>query len=507
MIKTKKHYIFLFSIFSIILFTQKIFSQKVTQIHLIHANELSYNKKIGKDIKRLIGDIILKHDSTYLYCDSAYLNDSSNNVKAFSNVHIKDSDTLNLFGDFLNYDGNTKIAEMHKNVKLIDNRATLFTDDLYFDRNTKIANYYNGGKIIDGKNELTSIKGYYHTNEKEFYFKKNVIVKSSDYILNSDTLKYNTISKIVYILGPSTLIGEGNDIYCEDGWYNTNTEKTLLKKNACIKKKAHSIKADSIFFDNINKIGKAYQNIILKDTVQKIILKGNYLYFNDSLRYNFITDKAIAILYNNDSLFLHADTLKSILDSTKKTKYFFAYNKLRFFSKDIQGKCDSMSYKIEDSTITLYHEPVLWTEENQITADSITLKVADKEIKNMSLYNSALIVSQDDTMKYNQIKGKNMKAFFNNNKINKINVMGNSQTIYFVREEDGTLIGVNKSVSSKMTILLSDSKVQEIKYFENPEADLYPEKDLSPKDILLKGFIWLQDLRPKNKDDIFIKEK
>ena len=166
-----------------------------------------------------------------------------------------------------------------------------------------------------------------------------------------------------------------------------------------------------------------------------------------------------------------------------------------------------MSYKIEDSTITLYHEPVLWTEENQITADSITLKVADKEIKNMSLYNSALIVSQDDTMKYNQIKGKNMKAFFNNNKINKINVMGNSQTIYFVREEDGTLIGVNKSVSSKMTILLSDSKVQEIKYFENPEADLYPEKDLSPKDILLKGFIWLQDLRPKNKDDIFIKEK
>ena len=507
MIKTKKHYIFLFSIFFIILFTQKIFSQKVTQIHLIHANELSYNKKIGKDIKRLIGDIILKHDSTYLYCDSAYLNDSSNNVKAFSNVHIKDSDTLNLFGDFLNYDGNTKIAEMHKNVKLIDNRATLFTDDLYFDRNTKIANYYNGGKIIDGKNELTSIKGYYHTNEKEFYFKKNVIVKSSDYILNSDTLKYNTISKIVYILGPSTLIGEGNDIYCEDGWYNTNTEKTLLKKNACIKKKAHSIKADSIFFDNINKIGKAYQNIILKDTVQKIILKGNYLYFNDSLRYNFITDKAIAILYNNDSLFLHADTLKSILDSTKKTKYFFAYNKLRFFSKDIQGKCDSMSYKIEDSTITLYHEPVLWTEENQITADSITLKVADKEIKNMSLYNSALIVSQDDTMKYNQIKGKNMKAFFNNNKINKINVMGNSQTIYFVREEDGTLIGINKSVSSKMTILLSDSKVQEIKYFENPEADLYPEKDLSPKDILLKGFIWLQDLRPKNKDDIFTKEK
>ena len=121
------------------------------------------------------------------------MNDSSNNVKAFSNVHIKDSDTLNLFGDFLNYDGNTKIAEMHKNVKLIDNRATLFTDDLYFDRNTKIANYYNGGKIIDGKNELTSIKGYYHTNEKEFYFKKNVIVKSSDYILNSDTLKYNTI--------------------------------------------------------------------------------------------------------------------------------------------------------------------------------------------------------------------------------------------------------------------------------------------------------------------------
>lgn len=507
MIRTEKIQLLIFINLVLIFFSGKIFSQKETQIHLEQANELSYDKKIGKDIRRLIGEVILRQDSTYLYCDSAYLDDNSNNVKSFGNVRIKDSDTLNLYGDFLKYNGNTKIAEMHNNVKLVDNRATLFTDDLNFDRNTKIANYYNGGKIIDEKNELTSIKGDYHTNEKEFYFKKNVIVKNSDYILNSDTLKYNTISKIVYILGPSTLVGEGNNIYCEDGWYNTNSERTLLKKNACIKKEEHTIRADSIFFDSKNKLGKAYQNICLTDTVQKIILKGNYLYFNDSLRYNFITDKALAILYSNDSLFLHADTLKSVIDSSKKIKYFYAYNKLKFFSKDIQGKCDSLIYKVEDSTITLFHEPIIWTEENQLTADSIKLKIVEKQIRTMSLFNSAFIISQDDSVKFNQIKGKNMKAFFENNKMHKINVMGNSQTIYFLREEDGSLLGINKSESSKMTILLSDNKVQNIKYFESPEANLYPEKDLSPKEILLKNFIWLDKFRPKNKKDIFIKDK
>ncbi len=502
-----KLYILVLLFFSLFL-SSKIFCQKYTKIHLIHADELTYNKKLGENIRRLIGDVIFKHDSTFLYCDSAYLDDETNNVKAFSNVHIKVSDTLNLYGDILNYNGNTQIAEIHNNVKLIDKHTTLITDNLIYNRKTKIATYYKRGNIIDKKNQLTSIKGYYHTDKKEFFFSDSVVVISPENIINSDTLMYNTISKITYFYGHSTMKSKENFISFEQGWYNTMSDISQLKKNIYIinlVNKSQTLSCDSIYYEPQNGIEKAFKNVTLTDTIQNIILKGNLLYYYKNLGYSIITDSALAIIIkNNDSLFLHADTLKSTFDSTQTAKKFYAYYKIKFYRKDIQGMCDSLVYKIQDSTISLYNKPVLWSDKNQLSADSIKIKVNNKEIKTMSLFNSSFIISQDSTKTYNQIKGKNMIGYFYDNKLKKIKVKGNAQTLYFVRENNGELIGINKTISSNMIILFLDNKIASTKYLDHPDATLHPKKELSAKDILLKGFKWVKEKRPEKTSDTFI---
>ncbi|MCD4746915.1 MAG: organic solvent tolerance protein OstA [Bacteroidales bacterium] len=481
-----------------------IYAQQTTKITLVKANDLKYDKRLGENIQRLIGNVILKHDTTYLYCDSAYWNEITNSFDGFGNVHIKVSDTLDIYGDILNYNGNTKIAELHKNVKLIDKRAILTTDILIYDRKTRIAHYFTGGKIVDDENVLTSKIGYYFTDRKEAFFKDSVVLVNPKYIMNSDTLMYNTVNETAFFYGPSTIVSEENYIYCENGWYNTQTDKSQFKKNAYLINNEQTLRGDSLYYDRVRGYGEAYDNVSIIDTVQDMIITGNYGEFLRKKGYAFVTDSALAILTDkNDSLFLHADTLIINFDSTQTAKNLFAYYKAKFFRRNIQGMCDSLVYKLQDSTINLYNEPVLWSNENQLTADSIKIIISNNEIDSMAMFNSSFIISKDDTASFNQVKGRNMIGYFKNNELSKIQVTGNCETIYFVREEDGNIIGINKALSANMMIFLLNNDIQTITYIDKPNAVLYPEKDLTQEELFIRGFKWIEDKRPLNKSDIF----
>ena len=479
-------------------------AQRKTKVILERANDLKYDKRIGENIQRLIGDVVLRQDSTWFYCDSAYLNTKENNFDAFGNVKINVNDTLDIYGDVLNYDGKTRIAIMHHNVKLVDNRATLTTDHLKYNRNTGIAYYKTGGRIVSEENVLTSVIGHYYTGSKEFFFKTNVVLTNPDYIMHSDTLVYNTNTDISYFYGPTTITGKENVIYCEDGWYNTILDISQVKKNACITHNEQTMFGDSIYYDRNRKYGEAFENITIIDTLQDIIVKGNYAEIDRLNGYGYVTDSTLAIMIDKtDSLFIHSDTLKFVMDSAGEVRKIFAYYKVKIFRQDIQGMCDSMTYVVADSTISLYYDPVIWSDENQLTSDTIKIVYANKEIDTMVLYNSCFIVSRDDISTYNQIKGKIMVAYFKDNRIYKITVSGNSQTIYFIREEDGSLIGVNKAISSKMLIFIENNEIKTITYINRPDAVLYPENELAPQDLILKGFKWIGDKRPLTKNDIF----
>ena len=504
MLKAVK-YLFIFAMI-LVWSLQQIHAQKTTKVKLIRANELLMDDHFNKDIQRLIGNVVMLHDSTYFYCDSAWLNRKANNFLAFSKVHIVVSDTLEIFGDSLIYDGATRVADLHGNVKLVDNRATLTTNHLTYDRKTRIAYYYTGAVIVSDSNVLTSRVGHYYTDDKEVYFRDQVVLTNPDYVMKSDTLKYNTVSKTSWFFGPSTIVGEEDSIYCEDGWYNTELDVSRLKRNVFVQHNEQILMGDTVFYRRSPRYGMAESNVVLHDTDQDVYVMGHFAEYDEDLNYAFVTDSALAIMpEKKDSLFLHADTMWMLTNDRGKAQLMKAYYKVKYFRQDLQGMCDSLVYHFSDSTIIMYNEPVMWSEENQLTSDSVTIVIRNNEIDSMVLHGSCFIISEDDSIydHYNQIKGLTMIAYFKDNELVKIKVTGNAETLYFLREEDRSLIGIQKAISNRMIIYLDSNQIRGFTYIDKPDGAIHTVDELSEQDLILRDFKWLDDRRPLKKEDIF----
>ncbi len=477
------------------------FSQQTHKINH-DADNMEFDKNLADGAYRLLGNVVFRHEGAVMYCDSAYFYSTTNSLDAFNNVYINQGDSLHLYGDVLYYDGNTRKARVRKNVKLVSKETNLLTDALDFNLKTNVGYYTTGADIINGQNELTSWEGYYYSNSKMYFFKDTVIIKNPDYNIYSDTLKYNTISNIAYFLGPTEIISDSNYIYCEDGWYNTETNISLLKDNARLQNPRQTIKGDSLYYERESGYGEAYCNVELVDTEQKIILKGNFATYNQSAEDAMITDRAELIqITDTDSIYIHADTLTSEVDTSgyKIVKGFYG---VKMFKTNLQGKCDSMSYSFSDSIIRLYYEPVLWSDENQLTSEYIEIRTKNNKIDQLHLIKLAFIISQEDTVKFNQIKGKDMVCYFKDNELYRVNVNGNGQTIYYPKDKN-EVIGVNKAESSDLVIFLKGNKVQEIIFYTKPDATLYPLDKAPQNELRLKDFVWLEKYRPANKEDIF----
>jgi lipopolysaccharide export system protein LptA len=499
-IRYGQYILLLFAFFSM----NMVLAQSKSKVFFEQADAFKFDKNIGEDVQRLIGHVIIRQDSTLFYCDSAWLNDKTNSFEAFSKVHIHVNDTVNVFSDRLIYNGNTKIAELFDHVKLLDKNTVLTTEHLIYNRITKTALYDAGGKIVNKENTLTSVIGLYFTPIRTFHFRKDVVLVNPDNETYSDTLIYNTNTEIAYFTGPTVIRSEDNIIYTENGWYDTKNDLSKLNERPRISNMEQIIEADSLYYNNALSSGIAYGRVHITDTVHNMIIEGNYGEFWDKRGKAFITDSVMAITYDEtDSLYIHADTFWVYFDKERQAKMMSAYFGVRFFRNNLQGKCDSLVYRMNDSTIHLYREPILWSGKNQLTADSISITIVKNEVDSLVMYNSAFIISRDSTDTFNQIKGKNMVAYFKHNELASIHVDGNAQTVYFVREDDGYLIGINLAEASTMQIRVKDNEVQNISYQSSPTETMYPQDKLSSKQTVLKGFIWQNYLRPKKKEDIF----
>lgn len=476
-----------------------------TQIQLVKAAKLEYDALYQKDVKRLIGDVIFEHDGAYLYCDSAWLYDITNSVDAFGKILIQINDSVSITGEFLNYNGDTKIANIERKVIMKDNNSTLKSEKILFDRNTNQAYYTTGGELKDNDNTLTSKIGTYNTDTKTVYFKKDVVLINPRYKLECDTLIFDNKTEIAYF--PSITVGRSkeNYMYCEDGWYETRTDITLLRKNAVLSNQNQTIKGDSIYFDQKKKFGHAWSNVFLSDSIQNIILSGNYCQYNDPLDFTYVTDKALGrMIEKSDTLYLHADTLKLIFDTAQSARFLFAYKNCFFYRNDLQGYTDSLTYSVIDSVIYMIGNPVLWADENQLKADTITLFMKNQQFHMIYLDNMAFISNKLDLVRFNQVKGKNMIGYFENNQLYKIDVKGNAESLYFIEENNKDLIGVNKTESAYMTLLLENNEFTTITVSGTPKAIMFPWDKMKDEEKLLQNFIWLSNLRPLASEDIFI---
>lgn len=511
-----------------------------------HSGSLEFDKNLGNGAQRLIGDVRFRQDNTLMFCDSAYLY-KDNSLDAFGHVHIQQGDSIHLYGELLKYNGNTKKALITKNVIVNKGDMQLTTEELNYDVATSVGYYVTPAKIVNKENTLTSNTGYFFAKSNDLTFKKNVILTNPQFVINCDTMRYNTSSRVTYFSGPTTIKSKENLIYTEDGWYDTFKDQSRFSKNSYILTREQKMVGDSLYYDRKKGIGRAIKNIQVIDTAQNIDIKGEYAIHYEFKDLSIVTGNALLTqLYEKDTLFLHADTLKALGNSRLKKKnaksgtsaeqkdktgqpkrkiadmkivgkdttfYYanepednqqlFAYHKVKFYKNDLQGKCDSMFYSINDSTMTLFGKPTLWSDDNQLTADSIKVFTGSKSIRSIQLKGSAFIVSEEDSARYNQIRGKFMEGFFQKNKLHVVNVAGNGQTLYFAKEKK-EIKAVNRADCSDLRIYFKNNKVDRIVFITKPEATLFPIGQVDIKELKLKDFKWREKERPLSVKDIFV---
>ncbi len=472
-------------------------------IEMQHAD--LWSKREGFEAEILTGNVIFFHEGAFMYCDSAYLYQQTNTFEAFSNVLMEQGDTIFVYGDYLHYDGNTQLARLRENIRMEDPTTTLFTDSLDYDRFVNLGYYFEGGMLVDEENELTSYWGQYSPDTNEALFSDNVKLIDEDYTIFADTLKYNTASKIADILGPSRIVSDSGYIYTDRGWYNTITEDSRLLDRSEVYSNdgAKILIGDTILYNRISGEGEVFGDMCLEDKERKAILRGNYGFYNEKTEYGFATDSAFAIDYSQqDSLFIHGDTLVMITDSIYRD--IKAYYEVRFYRSDLQGVCDSIHYSSRDSMIFMRGEPVVWNDNNQILGYEIDVHLNDSTINKAVIKDFAFAIQdrQEDDQ-YNQLKGRDMTALFRDSEIYHILVEGNAESLYYLVKEDSTIIGLNKTESPYLSMDIKEEKIQKLKMWPSTTGLTTPLPQLQSGQNRLEGFVWLDYLRPQGAYDIF----
>jgi lipopolysaccharide export system protein LptA len=496
---------FLFVILFILLDTQA-FSQTGEPIEIINAEELQYNEEGAAAVRKLIGNVQLQQNDVTLFCDRADFYFDENIVDAFGNVHIKQGDTINIYGETLHYDGTLKKAKLNKNVRLTDARMVLTTDELDYDLNTDIGFYLKGGTLINDSAVLTSQRGYYYANTADVYFKTEVKLTHPDYVLSTDTLKFNTASRTAYFIAPTVIESDSFNVYCEGGYYNTQFDIAQFEKNARLNSGSQQLKADTIFYQRTRGYGYARSHIRWADTSSKVSMVGNFAqYFENGNRVIATKNAMLITVVDNDSLFIAADTLLSYKDTTGGYRNMLAYYHVKIFKSDLQGVCDSIFFSYKDSIFRLYYDPILWVDENQLSADTMRMLLKNDKLYKMDLVQNALAVNQADTGLYNQVQGKDMHGFFNEGQLQRMEVEGNGESIYYAKDDSNAYIGVNKAICSNMVIYFTDDrKVGRIYFLTEPDASLYPVNQFPKEESKLKNFNWFIAKKPRSKADLLI---
>ena len=483
-------------------------AQKKERVDLLYADEAVADKNLRPDVQILIGSVKLRHDSMYMGGDSVLIFEKQNSVEAHGHVWMEQGDTLFLYGDHLFYDGTAQLAQLRENVRLINRTTELTTDSLNYDRLYNLGYYFEGGTLTDEENVLTSEWGEYSPATKLAVFNHQVQLVNPRFTLTSDTLKYSTLTKVATILGPSDIDSEENHIYSERGSYDTQLGQAELLDRSVLTNGGKRLTGDSLFYDRNLSYGEAFRHVVMTDTVQRNMLTGDYCRYNEQEGSALATDNALAVDYSQgDSLFLHADTLRMLsfhLDTDSAFREIRAYHKVRAYRRDVQAVADSMVYNSKDSCLTLYTDPVLWHGGQQLLGEEIKVYMNDSTIDWAHIINQALAIEQKDTLHYNQVTGKEMKAFFEAGDMRRVEVNGNVLVLFYpVEERDSSLLMLNYSEGSFLRMLLKERKMERGTFIGKTTGTAYPIEQIPDDKYRLPAFVWLDYIRPRSKQDVF----
>lgn len=480
--------------------------QSDSRIHLLHSDELFYDQRKNPNAQILRGHVRFRHDGVILTCDSACYYEADNSFDAFGHVKMNQADTLTLTSKVLYYDGNDQMAQARHNVVLTHYKSKLYTDSLDYDRLYDLGYFFQGGKLVDKDNTLTSEWGQYSPPTREAIFNYNVDLKNPKFTLISDTLHYNTGTAVARIVGPSNIDNDDNHIYSERGTYDTRANHAFLLDRSIVSNKGITITGDSLDYVGEGAVSKAFGNVVYVDKDSRNMFTGNYVLYADSIGYAEAADSAVCIDYSQrDTLYCHADTFKLYtydIDTDSMWREMRAYRHVRAYRVDVQAVCDSMVFISRDSCLTMYYDPILWQQGQQLLGEEIKAWMNDSTIDSTHVIRQALSVERLDSMSYNQVTGNIMRSYFTNGHMRQTWVEGNVIVRYYPLDSDSLMIGLLQSESSQLKLFMGEKQLDKI-WMPEAEGRLHPLALATSKERYLDNFGWFDYVRPLNKDDIF----
>ncbi|MBU2920881.1 hypothetical protein KO504_05970 [Winogradskyella psychrotolerans] len=461
------------------------------------------------------------HEGVNMWCDKAIYYQDQDFIEAFSNVVMKQGDSINMVAKYVEYSGKTQLAFASGDVVLTEPQSTLKTDTLWFNRTRQQAYYNTGGTVVrDSSGTITSQIGRYYMNTSKYQFVKDVVLVNPQYTLNTERLDFYTENGHAYLFGPSTIVGETSKVYCERGFYNTNNDTGHFQRNAKIDYENRTVEGDSLYFDRNKNFASATNNITVTDTLNKSIVKGHYAEVWREKDSMYITKRALAItVQEKDSVYMHADTL--LVTGKEDHRITRAFYNVKLYKSDLAGKSDSihvdhktgltqminLSRFSSTDAFAIQRKPVLWNIENQMTGDTIHLisNVKTEQLDSLKVFNNAFLVSKDTISKdgFNQIKGQQLIGLFKDNELYNVDVLKNAETIRYLRNDDNELIGIQKSKSGSINVKIIDQAVEEVRFINQIDGDIFPETDFPKSARQLRGFDWRGEERPLSVEDLF----
>ncbi|MGB0769863.1 MAG: OstA-like protein [Flavobacteriaceae bacterium] len=506
----------------ILSFSILTFAQERKQIEIEYAPYMTFEED-KPDATILTRDgsdqVHIKHKGIEMWCDEAIYYGKEDFIEAYGSVRVKQGDSINMTSKYVEYSGKTQLAYASGDVVLIDPDSKLYTDILHFDRVKQQAYYNQKGKVVrDTSGTITSTVGRYYVNSKKYQFVDNVKLVNPEYEIDTERLDFYTESGYAFMFGPTTITSEASVIYCERGFYNTNNDTGYFVKKSKINYDDRIVEGDSVYFDRNKNFASATNNITVTDTLNKSIIKGHYAEVFREKDSVFITKRALAITeQENDSIFMHSDTL--MVTGPPDERIIRGYYNAKMFKSNLSGKADSIHmnqktgltqlinfYDVYADAFSKKEHPVLWHFESQITGDSIHLisNTKNETLDSLKVFNSAFVISKDSLGDgFNQISGKVLYGLFENNELNTIDVIKNAETIYYLRNSENELVGIDKSKSGSIKIFISENQIDELRKINQIGGKTYPEEDFPEKERKLKGFIWRNEERPRTVDDLF----
>lgn len=496
----------------------EIQGQERRRVEIRQANSMRNLKRDGQEIRRLIGDVILVHEDVVMRCDSAYEYAGTNRFDAFSNVVITQQNRR-LYGDVLNYDGLTgqgKVRGELVRMEELEDDITLITQNLDFNTGLNTVNFHSGGIVFDSLTRISSFNGLYEGNLKRFQFSGNVALQNPNALINTETLEYYTETQTSLFRGPTCIYHNDGFLFSQTGWYSELDSQALIWSESFLEHDNYMVFGDTIFYDRTQGYSYASGSVTLIDTLNRMNIYGDYATFTERNEAIEVTQNPLAFLISEsaDTLFVRADSLKSILihpDSASLEhsahppdttfRKLQAVGGVKFFRHDFQGVCDSLTFSTIDSVLRFYIDPVIWNQNNQMSARSINIFFRDDQIHQMQLFASAFLSSHEEGDYYNQIKGRDMEFFFRDGEIHNLNVQGSSEAVYFLRNQ-GAIIGVNRAESSNLSVSFSDGEVSTVTFRSKPISRIFPLHMAQTEDIIIRGFKWHIDLRPQSENDV-----